>query len=45
VIVPLRLQFFDTTLGLPATVPMTRQSTFAVSDFQIDIEPSPAAGP
>jgi hypothetical protein len=45
VIVPLRLQFFDTTLGLPATVAVTRESTFAVSDFQIDIEPSPVAGP
>jgi Flp pilus assembly protein TadG len=41
VILPLSLTFFDTTLGLPSEVPFTRTSTFAVSDFQIDIEPAP----
>ena len=45
VIVPLRLRFFDTTLGLPAEVAITRESTFAVSDFQIDIEPAAEGGP
>jgi hypothetical protein len=41
VIVPLRISFFDTTLGLPSEVHITRASTFAVSDFEIDIEPAP----
>ncbi|MGH2428019.1 MAG: TadE/TadG family type IV pilus assembly protein [Candidatus Limnocylindria bacterium] len=39
VIVPLSIQFFDTRLGLPSEVTLTRTSTFAVSDFDVDIEP------
>jgi Flp pilus assembly protein TadG len=40
-IVPFSIQFFDTGLGLPSEVTLTRESVFAVSDFEIDIEPSP----
>jgi hypothetical protein len=41
-IVPIGLQFFDTRLGIPEEVTLTRQSTFAVSDFEVDIEPVPS---
>ena len=41
VIVPLRLQFGDTVLGFPDSVTIARTSTFAVSNFEIDPEPSP----
>jgi TadE-like protein len=40
VIVPLRLRFGDTVLGLPESVTIERTSTFAVSNFEID-EPTP----
>jgi hypothetical protein len=36
VIVPLRLQFGGTTLGVPPSVTITRDSTFAVSNFELD---------
>jgi Flp pilus assembly protein TadG len=36
VIVPLRLSFGDTVLGLPSSVDLTRTSTFAVSNFELD---------
>ena len=39
VIVPLGIQFGDATLGLPQQVTLTRTSTFAVSDFELDEEP------
>jgi Flp pilus assembly protein TadG len=39
VIVPLSLTFGDTTLGVPPDVALTRTSTFAVSDFELDEEP------
>jgi hypothetical protein len=42
VIVPLSLEFFDTRLGLPAEVSLARTSLFAVSDFEIDVQPSPS---
>jgi hypothetical protein len=41
VILPLRLQFGDTELGLPSAVTLTRTSTFAVSDFEIDEDLAP----
>jgi hypothetical protein len=41
VITPLRLQFGDTSLGLPAGLTLARDSTFAVSNFELDVEPSP----
>ena len=41
VIVPLRIQFGDAVLGLPDGITITRNSTFAVSNFEID----EAAGP
>lgn len=40
-IVPLGLQFGDTTLGLPSTVALSRTSTFAISDFELDRELEP----
>lgn len=36
VIVPLRLNFGDTELGLPSSVTLVRDSTFAVSNFELD---------
>lgn len=42
IIVPLSLKFGDATLGLPDTVEMSRSSLFAISDFQVDVEPSAA---
>ncbi|MDQ2636252.1 MAG: pilus assembly protein [Actinomycetota bacterium] len=45
VIVPINIRYYDTTLGLPSVVPMTRTSTFAVSDFQIDVEPTTPPSP
>jgi Flp pilus assembly protein TadG len=36
VIIPLRLTFGDAELGFPSTVTLTRTSTFAVSDFELD---------
>jgi Flp pilus assembly protein TadG len=45
VIVPLSLKFGDTTLGLPDTVQMSRSSVFAVSDFEIDVDPSVEPSP
>ncbi|HEX2766838.1 MAG TPA: TadE family protein [Candidatus Limnocylindria bacterium] len=41
VVTPLRLQFGDTELGLPSAVTIVRDSTFAVSNFELDVEPSP----
>jgi Flp pilus assembly protein TadG len=40
-ILPLNINFFGTTLGLPSTVSFERQSVFAISDFEIDQVPSP----
>lgn len=36
VIIPLNIRFGDTTLGLPSEVPITKNSTFAVSNFELD---------
>ena len=36
VIVPLRLQFGDTELGLPSQLTISRESTFAISNFELD---------
>jgi TadE-like protein len=36
VIVPLRLTLGDTVLGIPPSVHLTRTSTFAVSNFELD---------
>jgi Flp pilus assembly protein TadG len=41
VIIPLRLTFGDTELGFPSQVTLTRTSTFAVSDFELDREIEP----
>jgi Flp pilus assembly protein TadG len=41
VITPVRLRFGDTTLGLPESLTLTRNSTFAISNFELDEEPSP----
>jgi Flp pilus assembly protein TadG len=45
VIVPLRLAFFDTELGLPSTVPFQKSSVFAISDFEIDEPLAPTPSP
>ena len=42
IITPVNIAFGDTTLGLPSTLSFQRDSTFAISDFQID-EPLEAA--
>ena len=41
VAVPLRLQFGDTSLGLPSALTLTRESIFAISNFELDVEPTP----
>ncbi len=41
VIIPLRLTFGDAELGLPSQVTITRESTFAVSKFEIDEDLAP----
>lgn len=35
-ILPVNIQFFDGSLGLPSTLSFQRTSTFAISDFQVD---------
>ncbi len=39
--VPLHIDFFGVTLGLPATLAFERDSTFAVTDIDAPVSPSP----
>jgi Flp pilus assembly protein TadG len=38
IIVPVRIQFLNTRLGLPSEISIDRTSVFAVSDFELDAE-------
>jgi hypothetical protein len=44
-IIPVNIQFGDTTLGLPSGFTFERQATFAISDFEIDEPLAPPPGP
>jgi hypothetical protein len=40
-LVPVNIDFFGTTLGLPGSLSFERESVFAISDFEIDQVPTP----
>jgi hypothetical protein len=39
--VPFQLDFFGVKLGLPVSLPFERDSTFAMTDIEVDEDPGP----